>query len=185
MGPFDLEDPRLGCGHRKQPLEHLQGVVAGDRLREPHICRSAVRENERWCAEYPMLGHPVHVIRGQRVQDARISDVTPQPVNIDLRCARHVVDDVRGVDVEAISVPGAQERVMEGIEAALPARRFGGGEGEPSSHHLGRGRRPDGPAVILGVHLSEREVAPVNLYVACAGALHGVEEQRRPVHERT
>ena len=34
MGPLDLEDPRLGCGHCKQPLEHLQVVVAGDRLRE-------------------------------------------------------------------------------------------------------------------------------------------------------
>ena len=132
-----------------------------------------------------LTGHARVLVEIARNPDARIRDITPQPVNIDLRRARHVVDDVRGVNVEAMSVPGAQERVMEGIKAALPARRFGGGEGEPSSHHLGRGRRPDGPAVILGVHLSEREVAPVNLYVARAEALRGVEEQRRPVHERT
>src|SRR2546430_2041429 len=97
----------------------------------------------------------------------------------------HIFDDVPIVDVEALSVPGGEERAVKAIEAGLPTRSFGRGEGEPSSHDLRRGRGPDLPAVILGVHLREREVSPANLDVSPARALHGIEQYGRPVDERT
>src|SRR5439155_754823 len=71
------------------------------------------------------------------------------------------------------------------VEATLPARGFGGLKSETPSHLLGRTRIPYGPAVILGVHLREREIPPANVEVPITRSPYGFEQAGRSVDERT
>src|SRR5439155_4410989 len=71
------------------------------------------------------------------------------------------------------------------VEATLPAGGFGGLKSEPPSHLIGGSRIPYGPAVILGVHLREREIPPANVEVPITRSPYGFEQAGRSVDERT
>src|SRR5690348_18499482 len=96
----------------------------------------------------------------ERLERSRIFDVAPEPLEVEPRIARDALDDCGIVEVQAIALPRVEERQVKGVETALPPRGFGDLEGEPASDGLRRGSVPHRPAVILGVHLREREVTP-------------------------
>src|SRR5256885_10861158 len=136
---------------RDQALEHLEGLAVGDLLGKPDVRGRAVGKHQRWRAEDAVLRDRLGVIRCERAEDRRIGHVNAELLRVQPLPARHFFDDVAVVDIEALLVPGGQERAMKALEAALSARSFRRGESDPSSHGLGPRRGPDRPAVLLGV----------------------------------
>ena len=67
---------------------------------------------------------------------------------------------------QPVAVSRQQQPTMKLIESFLPASSFSCLERKPPAHLLRCRRTPNGPAVILGVHLREREVPPANVEVA-------------------
>src|ERR1700694_5576603 len=162
---LDLEDPRLTGGHRDEPVEHLHRRRAVDRLREADVSGRAILEHEGWRAEYPELARGFAVVACQLLEDRRIGQVLAKPCHVEPRTLRDLLDDCPVIDVEPADMARIEERPVQCVESTLAPRGFGGLERKPAPDLLLSRRTPYGPAMIIGVHLGEREIPPANLEV--------------------
>src|SRR2546423_10328216 len=105
-------------------------------------------------------------MRGKGGEVARVGQVRVEAPLVEAGDRGHLLDPLRVIDVEPVAMPGLQQRLVKVRKTALPACRLRRREGKPASDGFARGRTPNRPAVILGVHLREREIPPSDLDLA-------------------
>lgn len=123
------------------------------------------------------------VIPRQCEKDVGIRHVLPKPLQIEPGLDGDLFDYGNLVDIQPVAMARLQQGEMHDLEAALAASGLRSLESEPPSHSFVRGRGPDGPSVILGVHLGEGEIAPTDVQLVSARSTYVVKEHGCPVHE--
>ncbi len=117
----------------------------------------------------------MRVVTSQRSENGRIGKVATKTIEIEAGILSHLPDRLDLVDVDAPFMPSAKQRRVKTIESILTPSRLGGHEREPPAHPLAGGGVPCRPALILGVHLRQGEIAPANVQRSLGG--HTREQQ--------
>ncbi len=104
-----------------------------------------------------------------------IGKVVTKTIEIEARILSHLLDRLDLVDADAPFMPRTQQGRVKTIESILTPCRLGGHKREPPAHPLACGGVPGSPALVLGVHLRQREIAPPNIYGSLCG--HAREQQ--------
>src|ERR1700730_8470094 len=79
---LDLRDPGFGGAPRDEPVEHLQRAAAVHPIRETHVRRRAVVENQRRRAEHTQLACGLAVLDVEHGQDLRTLHVAPKTIHV-------------------------------------------------------------------------------------------------------
>ena len=103
------------------------------------------------------------VVTLERRENGRIGNVATKTTKLEARILSHLLDRLDLVDVDTTFMPRSQQGRVKRLESILTPCCLGGHEREPPAHSLACGGAPYRPALILGVHLRQREIAPSNV----------------------
>src|SRR5207249_6269377 len=90
---LDLEDGRFASRDPDDLVEDAHRISVQRLLRQPHIGRRAVRENKCWRAEHAVLAAGLQMVARKRVQDAGISKVGAEAVEVEAGLLRDLLQD--------------------------------------------------------------------------------------------